>query len=75
MSVSSFETNEYCLRWNHHESNMISFFVHLLAKESLADVTLVSNEGSSLEAHKIVLSACSPYFQVGFVFTFCISPI
>ena len=36
-----------------------------LTSESLVDVTL-SCEGRSLKAHKLVLSACSPYFKALF---------
>jgi len=55
---------EYCLRWNNHQPNLVSFFTNLLSKESFVDVTLVSSEGRKIQAHKLVLSACSPYFQV-----------
>lgn len=55
---------EYCLRWNNHQPNLVTFFGNLLNRESFVDVTLVSSEGRKLQAHKLVLSACSPYFQV-----------
>lgn len=38
-------------------------FDQLLHDESFVDVTLAV-EGQLLKAHKMVLSACSPYFQV-----------
>jgi hypothetical protein len=56
------DSERYCLRWNNHHSNIISVFSQLLTDEHLVDVTLVC-EGSSLRAHKMVLSACSSYFQ------------
>lgn len=59
-------SREYCLRWNNHQPNMVSFLSTLLPKESFADVTLVSAEGSRIQAHRIILSACSPYFEVKF---------
>lgn len=52
----------YCLRWNNYQSNMTSVFHHLLRTEAFVDVTLACNE-HSLKAHKVVLSACSSYFQ------------
>ncbi|KAI5720970.1 hypothetical protein M8J77_014079 [Diaphorina citri] len=52
----------YCLRWNNYQSNMTSVFHHLLRTEAFVDVTLACNE-QSLKAHKVVLSACSSYFQ------------
>lgn len=54
---------QYCLRWNNHQPNFISVFSSLLNSESLVDVTLAA-EGRHLQAHKVVLSACSSYFQV-----------
>uniref|UniRef100_A0A0N7ZA79 BTB domain-containing protein n=2 Tax=Scylla olivacea TaxID=85551 RepID=A0A0N7ZA79_SCYOL len=53
---------QFCLRWNNHQSNIISVFEQLLQSESFVDVTLAV-EGMTLKAHKVVLSACSPYFQ------------
>uniref|UniRef100_A0A1B6KZB8 BTB domain-containing protein n=1 Tax=Graphocephala atropunctata TaxID=36148 RepID=A0A1B6KZB8_9HEMI len=52
----------YCLRWNNYQSNMTSVFHHLLRTEAFVDVTLACNN-HSLKAHKVVLSACSSYFQ------------
>lgn len=52
-------------RWNNHQPNFISVFSSLLMNETLVDVTLAA-EGRQLQAHKVVLSACSSYFQVRF---------
>ncbi|XP_056649061.1 protein bric-a-brac 2-like isoform X1 [Diorhabda sublineata] len=52
----------YCLRWNNYQSNMTSVFHQLLQNEDFVDVTLACND-RSLKAHKVVLSACSAYFQ------------
>lgn len=52
----------YCLRWNNYQSNMTSVFHHLLKTQAFVDVTLACND-QSLKAHKVVLSACSSYFQ------------
>lgn len=56
-------SQRFCLRWNNHQSNLLSVFDQLLHDESFVDVTLAV-EGQLLKAHKMVLSACSPYFQV-----------
>lgn len=53
---------QFCLRWNNYQSNLTSSFDQLLQTQSFVDVTL-SCDGQSLKAHKVVLSACSPYFQ------------
>ncbi|XP_017775053.1 PREDICTED: protein bric-a-brac 1-like [Nicrophorus vespilloides] len=65
---------QYCLRWNNHQPNFISVFSSLLNNESLVDVTL-SAEGRHLQAHKLVLSACSSYFQSLFTINPCQHPI
>ncbi|KAK7026017.1 hypothetical protein SK128_009267 [Halocaridina rubra] len=52
----------FCLRWNNFHSNIATSFEHLRDHEDFVDVTLAC-EGRSLKAHKVVLSACSPYFR------------
>ncbi|RZF39462.1 hypothetical protein LSTR_LSTR000983 [Laodelphax striatellus] len=54
---------QFCLRWNNHQSTLISVFDTLLASEQLVDCTLAA-EGQYLKAHKVVLSACSPYLEL-----------
>ncbi len=61
MAVSA--EQQYCLKWNNHDSTILSVFDALLEEESLVDVTL-SAEGQFLRAHRVILSACSPYFRV-----------
>ncbi|XP_015124931.1 protein bric-a-brac 2 [Diachasma alloeum] len=53
---------QFNLRWNNHITNILQVFGEHLSSESLVDVTL-SCEGRFIKAHKIILSACSPYFQ------------
>lgn len=60
-------SEHYCLRWNNHQSNLLGVFSQLLRDESLVDVTLACSEGTTIRAHKVVLSACSSYFQALFV--------
>ena len=52
----------FCLKWNNYQSNVTTTFKELLAVEDFVDITL-SAEGGALRAHKVVLSACSPYFR------------
>lgn len=66
LQASKMSTQRFCLRWNNHQSNLLSVFEQLLHDESFVDVTLAV-EGQLLRAHKMVLSACSPYFQALFV--------
>lgn len=60
------DDQQFCLRWNNHQSTLISVFDTLLENETLVDCTLAA-EGKFLKAHKVVLSACSPYFAVSII--------
>lgn len=67
-------SQQFCLRWNNHQTNMLSVFDKLLSKEAFVDVTIAC-EGSSIKAHKMVLSACSPFFEDLFCDNPCKHPI
>ncbi|XP_077497752.1 uncharacterized protein LOC144108377 [Amblyomma americanum] len=67
-------SQQFCLKWNNHQSNMLAVFYQMLSNEALVDVTLAC-EGLSLKAHKMVLSACSPFFQALFAENPCKHPI
>ncbi|XP_076477619.1 uncharacterized protein LOC117160031 isoform X16 [Bombus vancouverensis nearcticus] len=56
------DDQQFCLRWNNHQSTLIQNFDTLLESGTLVDCTLAA-EGKYLKAHKVVLSACSPYFE------------
>ncbi|XP_059482500.1 protein bric-a-brac 1-like isoform X1 [Neocloeon triangulifer] len=56
---------QFCLRWNNHQPNFVTVFSSLLHSQVLTDVTLAA-DGQQIEAHKLVLSACSTYFQALF---------
>ncbi|KAJ9575602.1 hypothetical protein L9F63_007536, partial [Diploptera punctata] len=58
----STKPQHYCLKWNNYQNHVAEIFAQLLQAESLVDVTLCA-EGHKIHAHRIVLSACSPYFQ------------
>ncbi|CAH0383806.1 unnamed protein product [Bemisia tabaci] len=64
----------FCLRWNNHQTNLINVFDQLLQNGWFVDVTLAC-DGRSVQAHKVVLSACSPYFQALFTDNPCQHPI
>jgi len=53
---------KFCLRWNDFESNISKAFSEIRDDKDFFDVTLAC-EGEQIEAHKVVLSACSPFFQ------------
>lgn len=56
------QQQQFFLKWNDFQSNMVSSFRHLRDEKSFTDVTLAC-EGQTCKAHKMVLSACSPYFK------------
>ena len=55
-------SDQYCLKWNNHWGNLVRVFNSLRQSETFVDVTLAC-EGRQLKAHRLVLSACSPYFR------------
>lgn len=66
-SASSFQAimataQKFCLKWNNFQSNVTSVFDNLRQDEELVDITLCC-EGQKIKAHRVMLSACSPYFR------------
>ncbi|XP_032683498.1 protein abrupt isoform X1 [Odontomachus brunneus] len=61
-SSSSSGEQQYSLRWNDFHSSILSTFRNLRDEEDFIDVTLAC-DGNTFTAHKVVLSACSPYFR------------
>lgn len=60
--ATSVKDQQFCLRWDSFHSNMTSSFHSLRSEEEFVDVTLVA-EGELIKAHRLVLSACSPFFK------------
>merc|ERR1711913_185670 len=56
------DQQQFCLRWNDFQTNMVTSFKHLRDEKSFTDVTIAC-DGQSCKAHKMILSACSPYFK------------
>lgn len=57
--------SSFHLRWNNHIYNLRTLLEYLYNEQSFVDVTLSCSDGF-LRAHKLVLSACSPYFDTIF---------
>jgi len=68
------DDSEYMLRWNEHNSQLITVFHQLCQDNQFTDVTLAT-ETESFQAHKLILSACSPYFKKLFTQNPCKHPI
>ena len=79
-SVLMFQTSsmseKLCLKWNDFQENVNAAFGNLREDNEFADVTLASEDGQQIEAHKVILeggiSANSkrvpPYFWQFLVF-------
>lgn len=63
--MADISTKSFHLRWNNHLSNLRTLLEYLYNEQSFVDVTLSCSDGM-LRAHKLVLSACSPYFDTIF---------
>ncbi|XP_055845865.1 broad-complex core protein isoforms 1/2/3/4/5 isoform X3 [Episyrphus balteatus] len=68
------DTQHFCLRWNNYQSSITSAFENLRDDEDFVDVTLAC-DGRSIKAHRVVLSACSPYFRELLKSTPCKHPV
>jgi len=55
-------SEKFCLRWNDFESNISFAFRELRNDKDFFDVTLACDD-EQIQAHKVILSACSPFFR------------
>ena len=55
-------SEKFCLRWNDFETNISTAFRELRDDKDFFDVTIAC-DGNQLQAHKVILSACSPFFK------------
>jgi len=56
-------TEKFCLRWNDFESNISSAFRDLRDDKDFFDLTLACDDDEQIQAHKVILAACSPFFR------------
>jgi len=61
-------TDNFCLRWNDFAENVSGAFKDLRAESDFFDVTLACSDAGArtLQAHKVILSACSNFFKTTF---------
>ena len=52
-----------CLHWNHFQENLRRAFGTLKENKDLTDVTLACEDGQQVEAHKVILTVSSPFFD------------
>ena len=60
--VGNMASEKFCLRWNEFENNISQAFKELRDDKDFFDVTLAC-EDEQIQAHKVILSACSPFFR------------
>ncbi|XP_073952324.1 uncharacterized protein isoform X2 [Choristoneura fumiferana] len=65
---------QFSLSWNNFHGNLTKGFAGLLGKGEFVDVT-IAVDGHILQAHKVILSICSPYFKKMFQVNPCQHPI
>ena len=53
---------KFCLRWNDFEGNISSALRELREDKDFFDLTLACDD-EQIQAHKVILSACSPFFR------------
>lgn len=60
------EGKQFSLRWDNHAFNLASEAECFFQDEAFLDCTLFA-EGQYLQAHKLILSAASPYLAVSVI--------
>ena len=51
------------MKWNEFDTNIREYFRIIRGDQRLFDVTLVTDDGQHIQAHKIILSAGSNFFN------------
>jgi len=57
------DNEKFCLRWNDFERNISSAFKELRNDKDFFDVTLACDDDQQIQAHKVIIAACSPFFR------------
>ena len=56
-------TEKFCLKWNDFHDNIATTYTDIRKTGDFTDVTLACEDDQQVEAHRVILSACSPYFM------------
>ena len=54
---------KFCLKWNDFQENIASSYKDLREDLDFSDVTLICEEDEQIQDHRVILSACSPFFS------------
>ena len=56
-------TEKFCLKWNDFQQNISTAYTEIRKNGDFSDVTLMSGDDQKIEAHRVILSSCSPFFM------------
>ena len=61
-------SQQYCLKWNNHQNNMLRVFTRLFGQEQFTDV-IIAAEGKHIKCHKVKqkkfeLNFLTPLFSI-----------
>ena len=56
-------SEKLCLQWNDFKENVNSAFGKLRGDKEFTDVTMVCEDGQKMEAHKVIMTSSSPFFE------------
>ena len=54
---------QFVMKWQDFHSNIAQSFSSLRDEDEFLDVTLACDEDRHIQAHKVIISACSPFFK------------
>ena len=56
-------SEKFCLKWTNFQENINTVFGELRNDQEFSDVTLACEDGTVVEAHKVILASSSPFFK------------
>ena len=56
-------SEKFCLKWNDFRNNIESTYKEFRENPEFSDVTLLCGDNQQIEVHRIILTACSPFFS------------
>ena len=61
--MSNMDMDKFCLNWNGYDANIKEYFSKLRDDQIYFDVTLATDDGRHIQAHRLILSAASNFFS------------